>query len=71
VPVRVARPWGTQTVWVELRPQSRRDSQLPPDRIQDGGVSWDDNVEWQRTPDDLTCYYTAGGQPWDFDQLED
>jgi hypothetical protein len=71
VPVRVSRWWGTQTVWIELPTQSQRDFELPPDEHHGDAVSWNDSVEWQRNLADATCYYAAGGQPWDFDELED
>ncbi len=69
VPVQVDRWWGTQTVWLELDlPRSREDFQLPPDRVDNGAVWWDEGVEWQRVLADAHCYYAAGGQPWSVDE---
>jgi hypothetical protein len=71
VPVRIDRWWGTQTVWIELPTQSRTRFQLPPDRVDNGAVWWDEGVAWQRVLADAHCYYAAGGQPWAPDEPEE
>lgn len=64
VPVRVARPWGSHTVWMELEPQFPEDFDLPlSDASTDELSSWEATVEWQRNLADAICYDRDGVLP--------
>ncbi|HSI92315.1 MAG TPA: hypothetical protein VK925_02395 [Jiangellaceae bacterium] len=63
VPVRMARPWGTHTLWIELPRQSPMDFDLPPTHSSGDAVTWADDVEWQRNLADAVCYHRYGIVP--------
>lgn len=63
--VRVVRPWGTQTLWMELPRQSPMDFDLPARNSQGDASFWVDEVEWQRNLADAVCYHRDGIPPSD------
>jgi hypothetical protein len=65
VPVRIARPWGTYTAWVELPSLDRASFGLPPAAGAAPHARQLAQTRWQRLLADAVCHYRAGGAPWD------